>query len=477
MINCNPETVSTDYDTSDRLYFEPVTLEDVLEIVHCERPEGVIVQFGGQTPLKLARALEAAGVPIIGTAPDAIDRAEDRERFQRLIRDLNLLQPANTTVRSVEEAVDAAAGIGYPLVLRPSYVLGGRAMEIVYRREDLLRYMREAVSVSDAAPVLLDRFLSAAIEVDIDAVCDGEQVVIGAIMQHIEQAGVHSGDSACSLPPYSLPVDVQDRMREQVRRMALALGVRGLMNVQLAWQDGEIYVIEVNPRASRTVPFVSKCIGVSLAKVAARCMAGKSLAEQGFTEEIQPGFYAVKEAVMPFNKFPGVDPILGPEMKSTGEVMGTGDSFADAFAKAQLAAGAAPPRGGTLLLSVRDVDKPGAVDIARQMAALGFELAATAGTAAALERAGLTVRRVKKVLEGRPHIVDMIKNDEAHIIINTAEGRRAIADSAPIRASAEAHRVFYTTTLAAAEAICLTLQREGDKTVRCLQDLHRSIQV
>ena len=477
MINCNPETVSTDYDTSDRLYFEPVTLEDVLEIVHCEQPEGVIVQFGGQTPLKLARALEAAGVPIIGTAPDAIDRAEDRERFQRLIRDLDLLQPANTTVRSVEEAVDAAAGIGYPLVLRPSYVLGGRAMEIVYRREDLLRYMREAVSVSDAAPVLLDRFLSAAIEVDIDAVADGEQVVIGAIMQHIEQAGVHSGDSACSLPPYSLPVGVQDRMREQVRRMALALGVRGLMNVQLAWQDGEIYVIEVNPRASRTVPFVSKCIGVSLAKVAARCMAGKSLAEQGFTEEIQPGFYAVKEAVMPFNKFPGVDPILGPEMKSTGEVMGTGDSFADAFAKAQLAAGAAPPRRGTLLLSVRDVDKPGAVDIARQMAALGFELAATAGTAAALQRAGLTVRRVKKVLEGRPHIVDMIKNDEAHIIINTAEGRRAIADSAPIRASAEAHRVFYTTTLAAAEAICLTLQREGDKTVRCLQDLHRSIQV
>ena len=476
MINCNPETVSTDYDTSDRLYFEPVTLEDVLEIVYREQPEGVIVQFGGQTPLKLARALEAAGVPIIGTAPDAIDRAEDRERFQRLIRDLGLRQPANTTVRSALEAVEAAAGIGYPLVVRPSYVLGGRAMEIVYREEDLLRYMREAVSVSDAAPVLLDRFLSAAVEVDIDAVSDGEQVVIGAIMQHIEQAGVHSGDSACSLPPYSLPAPVQDRMREQVRRMALALGVRGLMNVQLAWQDGDIYVIEVNPRASRTVPFVSKCIGVSLAKVAARCMAGRSLAEQGFTEEIQPAFYSVKEAVMPFNKFPGVDPILGPEMKSTGEVMGTGDSFADAFAKAQLAAGDPPPRRGTLLLSVRDVDKPGAVHIARQMAALGFGLAATAGTADALERAGLAVRRVRKVLEGRPHIVDMIKNDEADIIINTAEGRRAIADSAPIRASAEAHRVFYTTTLAAAEAVCLTLQREGDKTVRRLQDLHRSIQ-
>jgi carbamoyl-phosphate synthase large subunit len=349
-------------------------------------------------------------------------------------------------------------------------------MEIVYREEDLLRYMREAVSVSDEAPVLLDSFLSAAIEVDIDAVSDGKQVVIGAIMQHIEQAGVHSGDSACSLPPYSLPAEVQDQMREQVRRMALALGVCGLMNVQLAWQDGQIYVIEVNPRASRTVPFVSKCIGTSLAKVAARCMAGTSLVEQGFTREIVPGFFSVKEAVMPFNKFPGVDPILGPEMKSTGEVMGTGDSFADAFAKAQLAAGDPPPRTGTLLISVRDVDKPGAVSFARQMVELGFNLAATGGTADALESAGLTVRRVKKVLEGRPHIVDMIKNDEADIIINTTEGRRAIADSAPIRASAEAHRVFYTTTLAAAEAVLLTLQREGDKTVRRLQDLHRSMQ-
>jgi carbamoyl-phosphate synthase large subunit len=475
MINCNPETVSTDYDTSDRLYFEPVTLEDVLEIVELEKPTGVIVQFGGQTPLKLARALEAAGVPIIGTTPDAIDRAEDRERFQKLIDDLELLQPANTTVRSVDEAVAAAESIGYPLVVRPSYVLGGRAMEIVYREEDLLRYMRDAVSVSEEAPVLLDRFLSAAIEVDIDAVSDGEQVVIGAIMQHIEQAGVHSGDSACSLPPYNLPAQVQDQMREQVRQMALALGVKGLMNVQLAWQDGRIYVIEVNPRASRTVPFVSKCIGVSLAKVAARCMAGRTLEEQGFTEEVIPGFFSVKEAILPFNKFPGVDPILGPEMKSTGEVMGTGESFADAFAKAQLAAGDPPPRSGTLLISVRDVDKPGAVEIAKQMAALGFDLAATGGTADALERAGLTVRRVKKVLEGRPHIVDMIKNDEADIIINTTEGRRAIADSAPIRASAEAHRVFYTTTLAAAEAVCLTLQREGDKTVRRLQDLHRSM--
>jgi carbamoyl-phosphate synthase large subunit len=476
MVNCNPETVSTDYDTSDRLYFESVTLEDVLEIVDKEKPKGVIVQFGGQTPLKLARALEAAGVPIIGTSPEAIDRAEDRERFQHLIQELDLLQPANTTVRSVEEAIEAARTIGYPLVVRPSYVLGGRAMEIVYREEDLLRYMRDAVSVSDEAPVLLDRFLSAAIEVDIDAVSDGKQVVIGAIMQHIEQAGVHSGDSACSLPPYSLPAKVQDEMREQVRQMALALGVCGLMNVQLAWQDGRIYVIEVNPRASRTVPFVSKCIGTSLAKIAARCMAGTSLVEQGFTEEIVPGFYSVKEAIMPFNKFPGVDPILGPEMKYTGEVMGTGDSFADAFAKAQLAAGDPPPRSGTLLISVRDVDKPAAVALAARMSGLGFDLAATGGTADALEAAGLTVRRVKKVLEGRPHIVDMIKNDEADIIVNTTEGRRAIADSAPIRASAEAHRVFYTTTLAAAEAVCLTLQREGDKTVRRLQDLHRSMQ-
>ncbi len=472
MVNCNPETVSTDYDTSDRLYFEPVTLEDVLEIVALEKPKGVIVQFGGQTPLKLARALEAEGVPIIGTTPDAIDRAEDRERFQHMIQKLGLRQPANTTVRSVDEAVAAAESIGYPLVVRPSYVLGGRAMEIVYREEDLLRYMASAVKVSDDSPVLLDSFLSAAVEVDIDAVSDGEQVVIGAIMQHIEQAGVHSGDSACSLPPYSLPADVQDVMREQVRQMALELGVRGLMNVQLAWQDGEVYVIEVNPRASRTVPFVSKCIGASLAKVAARCMAGQSLADQGFTREIVPNYFSVKEAVLPFNKFPGVDPILGPEMRSTGEVMGTGDTFAGAFAKAQLGAGESPPRSGTALISVRDVDKPKAVAVAKELVALGFNLAATGGTADALEKAGLTVRRVNKVLEGRPHIVDMIKNDEADLIINTTEGRRAIADSAPIRASAEAHRVFYTTTLAAAEAVTMALKLETDKTVRRLQDLH-----
>ena len=475
MVNCNPETVSTDFDTSDRLYFEPVTLEDVLEIVDLEQPKGVIVQFGGQTPLKLARALEAEGVPIIGTTPDAIDRAEDRERFQQMIQKLGLRQPTNTTVRSTEEAVAAAQKIGYPLVVRPSYVLGGRAMEIVYREEDLLRYMRDAVQASDDAPVLLDSFLSAAIEVDIDAVSDGEEVVIGAIMQHIEQAGVHSGDSACSLPPYSLDPALQDEMREQVKQMALELGVKGLMNVQLAWQDGEIYVIEVNPRASRTVPFVSKCIGRSLAKVAARCMAGQTLAEQGFTREIVPPYYSVKEAVLPFNKFPGVDPILGPEMKSTGEVMGTGDTFASAFAKAQLAAGSAPPTSGTALISVRDVDKPGVVAVARDLSELGFALVATGGTATVLEQAGLAVRRVNKVLEGRPHIVDMIKNDEADLIINTTEGRRAIEDSASIRAGAEAHRVFYTTTLTAAEAICMALKHEGDKTVRCLQDLHRGI--
>ncbi len=474
MVNCNPETVSTDYDTSDRLYFEPVTLEDVLAIVDTEQPKGVIVQFGGQTPLKLARALEAAGVPIIGTTPDAIDRAEDRERFQRMIQKLDLKQPSNTTVRSTGEAVAAASEIGYPLVVRPSYVLGGRAMEIVYREEDLLRYMTSAVQASDDAPVLLDSFLSAAVEVDIDAVSDGEEVVIGAIMQHIEQAGVHSGDSACSLPPYSLDAAVQDEMREQVKAMALELGVRGLMNVQLAYQDGEIYVIEVNPRASRTVPFVSKCIGTSLAKVAARCMAGQTLAAQGFTKEIVPDYFSVKEAVLPFNKFPGVDPILGPEMKSTGEVMGTGDDFAGAFAKAQLGAGQAPPTSGTALISVRDADKKGVVQVARDLVDLGFDLVATRGTAKALEDAGIAVRRVNKVKEGRPHILDLILNNEADIIINTTEGRRAIEDSAPIRAGAEQHRVFYTTTLTAAEAVCISL-KSHDKKVRRLQDLHGRI--
>jgi carbamoyl-phosphate synthase large subunit len=476
MVNCNPETVSTDYDTSDRLYFEPVTLEDVLEIVRLEKPKGVIVQFGGQTPLKLARALEAEGVPIIGTTPDAIDRAEDRERFQKMIQKLDLIQPANTTVRSTEEAVAAAPTIGYPLVVRPSYGLGGRAMEIVYREEDLLRYMTNAVQASDDAPVLLDSFLSSAIEVDIDAVSDGETVVIGALMQHIEQAGVHSGDSACALPPYSLDPAVQDEMREQVKKMGLELGVKGLMNVQLALQDDTIYVIEVNPRASRTVPFVSKCIGTSLAKIAARCMAGQTLAEQGFNHEIVPPYYSVKEAVLPFNKFHGVDPILGPEMKSTGEVMGTADTFAGAFAKAQLGAGSIRPTGGTALLSVRDADKPGIVGVAKDLVELGFSLVATAGTAQAIEEAGLEVRRVNKVQEGRPHIVDLILNDEADLIVNTTEGRRAIEDSAAIRSGAEAHRVFYTTTLTAAQAMCMGMKQEDDLKVRRLQDLHASIE-
>ncbi len=473
MVNCNPETVSTDFDTSDRLYFEPVTLEDVLEIVALEKPKGVIVQFGGQTPLKLANALQAAGVPIMGTTPDAIDRAEDRERFQQMIERLNLLQPPNTTVRSLEEGLAVAGEIGYPIVVRPSYVLGGRAMEVVHKDDELRQYMQEAVNVSDTSPVLLDHFLNAAIEVDIDAVSDGEQVVIGAIMQHIEQAGVHSGDSACSLPPYQLAESVQDAMRNQVKLMALELGVVGLMNAQLAYQDEQIYVIEVNPRASRTVPFVSKCIGRSLAKIAARCMAGKTLEEQGVTREIVPAYYSVKEAIFPFNKFPGVDPILGPEMKSTGEVMGIGDSFAEAFAKSMLGAGEVIPASGVAFVSVRDVDKAGAVPVARNLIELGFELIATRGTAKALQQAHVPVRAINKVAEGRPHIVDAIKNREVHFIVNTTEGKQAIQDSATIRRSALQHKVFYTTTLAGAEAVCMALQFGSPTQVRRLQDLHK----
>ena len=476
MVNCNPETVSTDYDTSDRLFFEPITLEDVLEIVHVEKPKGVIVQYGGQTPLKLAVALEQAGVPIIGTSPEAIDRAEDREQFQQMLKRLGLKQPENATVRSLEEAIVEAGKIGYPLVVRPSYVLGGRAMEIVYKEEELRRYMTSAVKVSNDAPVLLDHFLNAAVEVDIDAVSDGKTVVIGAIMQHIEQAGVHSGDSACSLPPYSLAADVQDEMREMVRKMALELGVIGLMNVQLAYQDGEIYVIEVNPRASRTVPFVSKCIGVSLAKVAALVMTGKSLEELGFTEEIVPTFYNVKEAVFPFNKFQGVDPILGPEMKSTGEVMGTGATFGEAFMKAQIGAGEKMPTpSGKAFISVRDVDKAAVVPVARDLEALGFALVATAGTAALLEQAGLKVAQVNKVAEGRPNIVDMIKNGDIAYVINTTEGRKAIADSAEIRRSALQHKVPYTTTLAGAAATAEALKYGEEKTVRRLQDVHAGV--
>ena len=475
MVNCNPETVSTDYDTSDRLFFEPVTLEDVLEICHVEKPVGVIVQFGGQTPLKLANALEAEGIPIIGTAPEAIDRAEDRERFQQMLFRLDLLQPQNAIVRSTEEALSSAGSVGYPLVVRPSYVLGGRAMEVVYNETELKTYMREAVQVSDDAPVLLDRFLNAAIEVDIDAVCDGEQVVIGAIMQHIEQCGVHSGDSACSLPPYNLPADVQNEMREQVKKMALELGVIGLMNTQLAYQDGKIYVIEVNPRASRTVPFVSKCIGTSLAKIAARCQAGQSLAEQGFTAEIIPDYFSVKEAVFPFNKFPAVDPILGPEMKSTGEVMGVGDTFAEAYGKSQLGASSEIPTEGRAFVSVRDFDKGGVVQVGKDLEALGFEVVATRGTAKILADAGVAVSTVNKVEEGRPHIVDMIKNDQICLIINTTEGRQAIKDSASIRRSAENHSVYYTTTLAAGSAVCLALKDGPRQQVRSLQELHKRI--
>jgi carbamoyl-phosphate synthase large subunit len=475
MVNCNPETVSTDYDTSDRLYFEPVTLEDVLEIVAKEKPIGVIVQFGGQTPLKLARDLEANGVPIIGTSPDAIDRAEDRERFQQMIERLQLKQPPNATVRSTEQALIAAQKIGFPLVVRPSYVLGGRAMEVVHKEEELKRYMREAVQVSEDSPVLLDHFLHAAVEIDVDAVSDGTTVVIGAIMQHIEQAGIHSGDSACSLPPYSLSAELQDKMREQVKRMALELGVIGLMNVQLAVQDGEIYVIEVNPRASRTVPFVSKAIGVSLAKIAARCMAGKTLAEQGFTKERIPPYFCVKEAVFPFNKFPGVDPILGPEMKSTGEVMGLGDTFAEAYAKAQLGAGEKLPRGGKAFLSVREQDKASVAAVAADLINLGFTLCATRGTQRVLAAAGIACQSVNKVNEGRPHIVDMVKNGEIELIVNTTEGKQAIADSSTIRRSALMHKVFYSTTLAGAEAVVLALGYGEEKAVRPLQAMHRRL--
>ncbi|KZY64720.1 carbamoyl phosphate synthase large subunit [Oleiphilus sp. HI0071] len=472
MINCNPETVSTDYDTSDRLYFESITLEDVLEIIELEKPKGVIVHYGGQTPLKLARGLEEAGVPIIGTSPDAIDRAEDRERFQQMIQRLGLKQPKNSTVRSLEEGIVAAKDIGYPLVVRPSYVLGGRAMEIVYKESELIRYMKDAVQVSNDSPVLLDHFLNAAIEVDIDAISDGKQVVIGAIMQHIEQAGVHSGDSACSLPPYTLAADVQDQMREAVKSMALELGVVGLMNVQLAYQDEMIYVIEVNPRASRTVPFVSKAIGTSLAKIAARVMAGKSLEELGFTEEIIPEHYSVKESVFPFKKFPAVDPILGPEMKSTGEVMGVGDTFDEAFAKGFIATGEILPSSGKAFLSVRDVDKDGVVDVARLLVDGGYKIVATRGTAKAIQDAGIEVEVVNKVLEGRPHVVDVIKNGEITLIVNTTEGRQAIKDSSHIRHSALQKKIAYSTTLAGGEAIARAMRFGSNETVRRLQDLH-----
>jgi carbamoyl-phosphate synthase large subunit len=472
MVNCNPETVSTDYDTSDRLYFEPLTLEDVLEIVAKERPTGVIVQFGGQTPLKLANALAGAGAPIIGTTPDAIDAAEDRERFQQLVEQLGILQPPNRTATNAEQAVELAREIGYPLVVRPSYVLGGRAMEIVYEEPDLRRYMREAVSVSNDSPVLLDRFLDNAIEVDVDAICDGERVLIGGIMEHIEQAGVHSGDSACSLPPYTLSLAVQDRMREQIGKTAKALGVVGLMNTQFAIQDEDIFILEVNPRASRTVPFISKAIGRPLAKIAARCMAGTSLAEQGATEEIVPRHFFVKEAVFPFIKFPGVDTLLSPEMRSTGEVMGVGRTFGEAFAKALEASGTSLPRAGRALLSVRDADKRRAVAVARDLVELGFELAATLGTSKALHQAGIPCEPANKVTEGRPHIVDMIKNGVFDLIINTTEGKQAIIDSASIRRTALQNKVSYTTTISGAEAAVMALRQADEPTVSSLQELH-----
>lgn len=476
MVNCNPETVSTDYDTSDRLYFEPLTLEDVLEIVDLEQPVGMIVQYGGQTPLQLARELEANGVPIIGTSPESIDIAEDRERFQKLLNKLGLRQPPNRTARTEAEALTLAAEIGYPIVVRPSYVLGGRAMEIVHEQAELERYMREAVKVSNDAPVLLDHFLNNAIEVDVDCISNGEEVYIGGVMEHIEQAGVHSGDSACSLPPYSLSAQVVEEIQRQTTLMAKALNVKGLMNVQFAIQDGEVFVLEVNPRASRTVPFVSKATGLQLAKLAALVMAGKPMSELNLNNMARPGFFSVKEAVFPFVKFPGVDTILGPEMKSTGEVMGVGRSFAEAFVKSQIGAGVILPDSGNAFLSVRDADKPRAVQVAKALVDLGFDLVATRGTAAAIAAAGLPVKTVNKVTEGRPHIVDMIKNREIAIVINTVEERRnAIADSRTIRTHALAENLAYYTTIAGALAAVQGLHylRHGEGlSVYSLQDMH-----
>ena len=480
MVNCNPETVSTDYDTSDRLYFEPLTLEDVLEIVALEKPVGVIVQYGGQTPLKLALALEANGVPIVGTSPESIDVAEDRERFQQLLNELGLKQPPNRIARTEEDALVLAGEIGYPLVVRPSYVLGGRAMEIVHEQRDLERYMREAVKVSEDSPVLLDRFLNDAIEVDVDCICDGEEVFIGGVMEHIEQAGVHSGDSACSLPPYSLSLTTVAELKRQTALMARALDVCGLMNVQFAIQhdadvvgDGTVYVLEVNPRASRTVPFVSKATGKGLAKIAARCMLGRTLAQQGIGREVVPPYYSVKEAVFPFVKFPGVDTLLGPEMKSTGEVMGIGLSFGEAFVKSQLGAGVSLPDAGTVFISVRNADKPKAVQLARQLHELGFALVATKGTAAAIAAADIPVAAVHKVQEGRPHVVDLLKNGEVSLVFNTVEDRRgAIVDSRAIRTTALAQRVTYFTTIAGAIAAVQGMRTMPALTVHSLQELH-----
>jgi len=485
MVNCNPETVSTDYDTSDRLYFEPVTLEDVLEIVDKEKPVGVIVQYGGQTPLKLALDLERAGVPIVGTTPDSIDVAEDRERFQALLHEIGLKQPPNRTARTEEAALALAQEIGYPLVVRPSYVLGGRAMEIVHGDKDLERYMREAVRVSEKSPVLLDRFLDDAIEVDVDCISDGHEVMIGGIMEHVEQAGIHSGDSACSLPPYSLPKALQDEMRRQTIAMAKALKVVGLMNVQFAIQgEGDsavVYVLEVNPRASRTVPFVSKATGQPLAKIAARCMVGQSLASQKGKDgkaprEVIPPYFSVKEAVFPFNKFPGVDPILGPEMRSTGEVMGAGRTFGEAMLKSQLGAGSRLPTSGTVCITVKNGDKARAVVVARDLHALGFAIVATKGTAAAIAEAGVPVKAVNKVKDGRPHIVDMVKAGEIQLVFTTVdETRTAIADSRHIRQAALANRITYYTSMAGCEAAVEGMKHQDDLVVVSLQELHTEL--
>ena len=472
MVNCNPETVSTDYDTSDRLYFEPLTLEDVLEIVHKEDPSGIIVQYGGQTPLKLARPLQEEGAPIIGTSPESIHQAEDREFFQKLLTDLDLLQPPNRTASHIDEAIELASEIGYPLVVRPSYVLGGRAMEIVHSREGLRDYMNRAIDVSNESPVLLDRFLNDAIEVDVDAICDGKDVLIGGIMQHIEEAGVHSGDSACSLPPYNLPDHIQTQLRQQTRKLALAIGVCGLMNIQFAIKGEEIYVLEVNPRASRTAPFVSKATSRALAKIAALCMVGKSLHSQDAVDEIMPDHFSVKEAVFPFIKFPGVDTVLGPEMKSTGEVMGIGKSFGEAFGKAVLAGGWGVPQKGKALISVRNADKDQALEVARYLSENNFQLYATPGTAAAISDAGIAVKSVNKVADGRPHVVDLIKNNEVNLIVNTTSGKQSLADSYTIRREALDHKMTYYTTIAGAKAACEAHRKQGETKVYCLQELH-----